>query len=192
MNVTELIQNSTYTQVVANKTAYGAEKAANPDINDIEKTEVDPFTALAIEEADHEIKYRTLSWQKTTLLLFGEYVCLAILALAWSWSVVGWVCGFFITFGLGIVTWCRSFSKRAKTITNSPVDTSYVLWKVNLVSHHFSESGADVDATGTTVLHEIPASEEHLRHCRIALPWYPKDSLRSYGHNVVTQQYLPQ
>ncbi|KAK8846528.1 hypothetical protein IAR55_005614 [Kwoniella newhampshirensis] len=78
-----------------------------------EKTDVDPFTALAIEEADHDIKYRTLSWQKAALLLFGEYVCLAILALAWSWSVLGWVCGFFITFGLGIVTWY----------------TSYILWE---------------------------------------------------------------
>ncbi|WWC87430.1 uncharacterized protein L201_002319 [Kwoniella dendrophila CBS 6074] len=78
-----------------------------------DKVEVDAFTALAIEEQDHDIKYRTLSWQKATLLLFGEYVCLAILALAWSWSVLGWVCGFFITFGLGIVTWY----------------TSYVLWQ---------------------------------------------------------------
>nr|XP_018266024.1 uncharacterized protein I303_02402 [Kwoniella dejecticola CBS 10117]OBR88182.1 hypothetical protein I303_02402 [Kwoniella dejecticola CBS 10117] len=78
-----------------------------------DKVDVDAFTALAIEEQDHDIKYRTLSWQKATLLLFGEYVCLAILALAWSWSVLGWVCGFFITFGLGIVTWY----------------TSYILWQ---------------------------------------------------------------
>lgn len=54
-------------------------------------SDLDPFTALAIEEEDHDIKYRTLSWQKAALLLFGEYVCLAILALAWSWSVLGWV-----------------------------------------------------------------------------------------------------
>lgn len=51
----------------------------------------DPFIALAQEEESHEIKYRTLSWQKAAVLLFGEYVCLAILALAWSWSVLGWV-----------------------------------------------------------------------------------------------------
>ncbi|OWT38790.1 hypothetical protein J008_03705 [Cryptococcus neoformans] len=73
----------------------------------------DPFIALAQEEESHEIKYRTLSWQKAAVLLFGEYVCLAILALAWSWSVLGWVCGAFITFGLGLVTWY----------------TSYVLWQ---------------------------------------------------------------
>jgi hypothetical protein len=70
-------------------------------------TVVDPFEALRLEEENHQIKFRTLSWQKTTLLLFGEYVCLAILALAWSWSVLGWVCGFFITFGLGAITWCK-------------------------------------------------------------------------------------
>ena len=55
------------------------------------EAEVDTFTALADEEQDHDIKYRTLSWQKATFLLFGEYVCLAVLALAWSWSVLGWV-----------------------------------------------------------------------------------------------------
>lgn len=75
-----------------------------------ENVSIDAFTALANEEADHDIKYRTLSWQKTALLLFGEYVCLAILALAWSWSVLGWVAGFFVTFGLSICTWCESQS----------------------------------------------------------------------------------
>ena len=67
----------------------------------------DEFNKLVVEEASHDIKFRTLSWQKATLLLFGEYVCLAILALSWSWSVVGWVGGFFITFGLGLLTWCE-------------------------------------------------------------------------------------
>jgi hypothetical protein len=52
---------------------------------------VDVFTAQVIEEEGNEIKYRTLSWQKATLLLFGEYVCLAILSLSWSWSVIGYV-----------------------------------------------------------------------------------------------------
>jgi len=74
------------------------------------EAEVDPFTALAIEEEAHEIKFRTLSWQKAALLLFGEYVCLAILALAWSWSVLGWVCGFFVTAGMGVLTWCKQSS----------------------------------------------------------------------------------
>lgn len=80
-----------------------------------ENVSVDVFTALANEEADHDIKYRTLSWQKTALLLFGEYVCLAILALAWSWSVLGWVAGFFVTFGLSICTWCKLQSSMSES-----------------------------------------------------------------------------
>lgn len=113
------------------------------DVEIAGQVEVDPFEALVKEEADHDvghsaqrlcilalltpqIKYRTMSWQKTALLLFGEYVCLAILALSWSWSVLGWVRGYskqcvqafheahhsqvagaFITAGMGLVTWCK-------------------------------------------------------------------------------------
>ncbi|WVF70360.1 hypothetical protein IAT40_005150 [Kwoniella sp. CBS 6097] len=75
-----------------------------------DEVEIDPFTALALEEENHDIKFRTLTWQKATLLLFGEYVCLAILALAWSWSVLGWLCGFFVTFGVGILGWYTSYT----------------------------------------------------------------------------------
>ena len=95
----------------------GSEK----DVEIANGVEVDPFEALKLQEQDHDvsdrdfelfklmdqIKFRTLSWQKTTMLLFTEYVCLAILALSWSWSVLGWVAGFFITFGMGIITWCK-------------------------------------------------------------------------------------
>ena len=86
--------------------------AANLEAGDVP---LDVIAKLRIEEADHEIeiKYRTLSWQKAALLLFGEYVCLAILALSWSWSVLGWVAGFFVTFGMAIITWY----------------TSYILWQ---------------------------------------------------------------
>jgi len=62
------------------------------------------------------------------MLLFTEYVCLAILALSWSWSVLGWVAGFFITFGMGIITWCKSLSLWFMGPAECP-DTSYILWK---------------------------------------------------------------
>nr|ODN86026.1 hypothetical protein L203_04526 [Cryptococcus depauperatus CBS 7841] len=78
-----------------------------------EGTTVDTFSALAQEEESHDIKYRTLSWQKAAILLFGEYVCLAILALAWSWSVLGWV---------SVV----DLDVKARLLT---ADTSYVLWQ---------------------------------------------------------------
>ena len=87
----------------------GTEKRALAKENASPQSSVDEFSKLVGEEAEHDIKFRTLSWQKATLLLFGEYVCLAILALSWSWSVLGWVGGFFITFGLGLLTWCELF-----------------------------------------------------------------------------------
>ncbi len=111
-----------------------------------EEIKVDPFTALALEEADHDIKYRTLSWQKTALLLFGEYVCLAILALAWSWSVLGWVN--FVPFRSGaradasnrfavtssLLVWVSLLGVSGERVTALAVadhhaDTSYILWE---------------------------------------------------------------
>ena len=91
---------------------------------------LDTIAKLRIEEADHEIKYKTLSWQSATLLLFGEYVCLAILALAWSWSVLGWVLGFFVTFGMALITWY----------------TSYVLWQWCML-HPEARDICDIAAT---------------------------------------------
>ena len=76
------------THVDPNASAKAKEKEAKLESQD---THVDAFQALKEEEQDHQIQYRTLSWPGCALLLFGEYVCLAILALAWSWSVVGWV-----------------------------------------------------------------------------------------------------
>jgi hypothetical protein len=35
---------------------------------------------------EHEIKLRTMSWQKTAVLLAGDQVCLAIMAQSWSLS----------------------------------------------------------------------------------------------------------
>jgi len=67
----------------------------------------DVFAALAAEEAGHDIKFRTLTWQKATLLLFGEYVCLAILALPWSYSVLGWGAGLCVQIFMGLLTWCE-------------------------------------------------------------------------------------
>lgn len=70
-------------------------------------SEEDVFATLVAKEADHDIQFRTLSWQRATLLLFGEYVCLAILALPWSFSVLGWGVGLFVQIAMGLVTWCE-------------------------------------------------------------------------------------
>jgi hypothetical protein len=48
--------------------------------------EVNSFTALISEDHSHEIKLRTMSWQKAAWLLCGDQVCLAIMAQSWSLS----------------------------------------------------------------------------------------------------------
>lgn len=46
----------------------------------VEDASSDIFAAMVEAEGAHDIKLRTMSWQKTAVLLFGEYVCLAIMA----------------------------------------------------------------------------------------------------------------
>ncbi|KIJ51173.1 hypothetical protein M422DRAFT_157876 [Sphaerobolus stellatus SS14] len=51
-------------------------------------------------EKEHEIRYRTCSWQKTAALLFSEYISLAILSFPASYSVLGIVPGVLVTLGV--------------------------------------------------------------------------------------------
>lgn len=78
----------------------------------------DIYSALAAKEAGHDIKFRTLSWKKATLLLFGEYVCLAILALPWSFSVLGWGVGLVVQIVMGLIAWCELPPARASQFTD--------------------------------------------------------------------------
>jgi len=42
--------------------------------------------ALVNEDHEHEIKLRTMTWQRAAWLLAGDQVCLAIMAQSWSLS----------------------------------------------------------------------------------------------------------
>ena len=42
--------------------------------------------ALVAEDHGHDIKLRTMSWQRAAWLLAGDQVCLAIMAQSWSLS----------------------------------------------------------------------------------------------------------
>lgn len=44
------------------------------------------INALVAEDHDHDIKLRTMSWQRAAWLLAGDQVCLAIMAQSWSLS----------------------------------------------------------------------------------------------------------
>ncbi|CDR40735.1 CYFA0S05e03840g1_1 [Cyberlindnera fabianii] len=56
------------------------------------------------EEAGNDIKYRSCSWQRTAMLLFSEYICLAIMSFPWSYSVLGLVPGLIITVFVALTT----------------------------------------------------------------------------------------
>lgn len=58
----------------------------------------DKYVSSAFEdEEEHDIKYRTCSWQHTTGLMLSEYIVLAIMSFPWSYSVLGLVPGLILT-----------------------------------------------------------------------------------------------
>jgi hypothetical protein len=68
------------------------------------------FEILAAQEKDCDNKYRTMSWQRCALLLFGDQVCLAIMAQAWTLKVLGWVPGIITQLVWGILFWITSYT----------------------------------------------------------------------------------
>lgn len=68
------------------------------------------FSALINEDHAHEIKLRTMTWQKAAWLLAGDQVCLAIMAQSWSLSVLGWVAGLFTMFLAGLLFYITSIT----------------------------------------------------------------------------------
>ncbi|KAI3614616.1 hypothetical protein CBS9595_003887 [Malassezia furfur] len=66
--------------------------------------------ALVAQEEGHEIKLRTMSWQKAAWLLAGEQVCLAVMAQTWSLSVLGWVPGIITMVVAGILFYITSMT----------------------------------------------------------------------------------
>ncbi|KAJ5131235.1 uncharacterized protein N7515_007274 [Penicillium bovifimosum] len=71
---------------------------------------LDTIKALVVADHQHDIKLRTMSWQKTACLLAGEQVCLAIMAQSWSLSVLGWVPGIITMVLSGSLFWITSIT----------------------------------------------------------------------------------
>ncbi|KKK15242.1 hypothetical protein P175DRAFT_0123658 [Aspergillus ochraceoroseus IBT 24754] len=70
----------------------------------------DTLTAIIVADHQHDIKLRTMSWQKAAWLLAGEQVCLAIMAQSWSLSVLGWVPGILTMLVAGALFWITSIT----------------------------------------------------------------------------------
>ncbi|CAN8103292.1 unnamed protein product [Discula destructiva] len=71
---------------------------------------IQSFTKLVAEDHQHDIKLRTMSWQKASWLLAGDQVCLAIMAQSWSFSVLGWVASLFTTLLAGALFYVTSLT----------------------------------------------------------------------------------
>src|SRR3978361_264012 len=104
--------------------AYADEKKQEPDANFAgydpdRRRSIDTIHARVIEHHQHEIKLRTMSWQKAAWLLAGDQVCLAIMAQTWSLSVLGWVPGIITMVAAGILFWITSITMH-KFIMKNP------------------------------------------------------------------------
>lgn len=111
-------------------------------------TEVDPSTsfdkinALVAEDHEHDIKLRTMSWQKTAVLLAGDQVCLAIMAQSWSLSVLGWVPGIITMVLSGILFWITSITMHKYIMKNPQIkdicDFGYYVFGQSKAAYVFS------------------------------------------------------
>lgn len=86
--------------VDGSKLEKAASKAADVDLSRDDVAKVDVVLA---QQNDGDIKYRTMSWQKCAAILFGEYVCLAILSFPWAFNTLGMAGGILATLGMGVI-----------------------------------------------------------------------------------------
>ncbi|OCL05071.1 hypothetical protein AOQ84DRAFT_345317 [Glonium stellatum] len=100
------------------------------------------FTALIAEDHKHEIKLRTMSWQKAAWLLAGDQVCLAIMAQTWSLSVLGWVPGIITMVLAGAFFWITSITMHKYIMENPKIkdicDFGFYVFGKSRIAYEFS------------------------------------------------------
>lgn len=135
------------------KTEYPQDVKAFPDEKDVavdvdafdsseDLNSIDTIAALVAEDHGHDIKLRTMSWQKAAWLLAGDQVCLAIMAQTWSLSVLGWVPGILTMVIAGIMFWITSITMH-KFIMKHPqimdiCDFGYYAFGKSRIAYHFT------------------------------------------------------
>ncbi|KAJ5654633.1 hypothetical protein N7490_001636 [Penicillium lividum] len=107
-----------------------------------ESNSFDTINALVAEDHQHDIKLRTMSWQKTAVLLAGDQVCLAIMAQSWSLSVLGWVPGIITMVLSGILFWLTSITMHKYIMKNPQIkdicDFGYYVFGQSKAAYVFS------------------------------------------------------
>ncbi|KAF2157088.1 hypothetical protein K461DRAFT_273210 [Myriangium duriaei CBS 260.36] len=128
-----------------NQDPYVDEKNAGVDVDGFDSdgaSSKDTISALVHEDHKHDIKLRTMSWQKAAWLLCGDQVCLAIMAQSWSLSVLGWVPGIITMVLSGILFWITSITMH-KFIMKHPqirdiCDFGYYAFGESRIAYHFT------------------------------------------------------
>ncbi|KAF1932701.1 putative amino acid transporter [Didymella exigua CBS 183.55] len=119
---------------------------AEAQVSDSESTTY-VINALVNEDHEHEIKLRTMTWQRAAWLLAGDQVCLAIMAQSWSLSVLGWVPGIITMVLAGILFYITSLTMHAFIMKNPQIkdicDFGY---------HAFGQSRVAYEATALMLL----------------------------------------
>lgn len=100
------------------------------------------ITQLVAEDHQHEIKLRTMTWQKAAWLLAGDQVCLAIMAQTWSLSVLGWVPGLITMVVAGILFWITSMTMHKFIMKNPQIkdicDFGYYAFGKSRIAYEFT------------------------------------------------------
>lgn len=90
------------------KTATGIDlESFSHDVSIAEQESLDEELVVQkeiLEDEGSAIKYRNCSWQKTSMLLATEYICLAAMSFPWSFSVLGLIPGLILTLGIAATT----------------------------------------------------------------------------------------
>lgn len=100
------------------------------------------LNALIAQDHGHDIKLRTMSWQKAAWLLAGDQVCLAIMAQSWSLSVLGWVPGIITMLLSGILFYITSLTMHKYIMKHPQIkdicDFGYYIFGKSQIAYHFT------------------------------------------------------
>lgn len=100
------------------------------------------INALVAEDHGHDIKLRTMSWQRAAWLLAGDQVCLAIMAQSWSLSVLGWVPGIITMVVAGVLFYITSLTMHKFIMKNPQImdicDFGYYVFGKSKIAYEFT------------------------------------------------------
>ncbi|EGP82710.1 uncharacterized protein MYCGRDRAFT_77869 [Zymoseptoria tritici IPO323] len=114
----------------------------DPSDSSDNETSIEVIKALVSEDHEHDIKLRTMSWQKAAWLLCGDQVCLAIMAQSWSLSVLGWVPGIITMLVAGAFFWITSMTMHKFIMKNPQIrdicDFAYLACGKSSIAYTFT------------------------------------------------------